>query len=182
MTGRSFRRSRGGVRAQFDRVEVELLRTAREELRSTLERHDPNDPVMRRLFPPMVLGDEQAEAETRALLHDELLEERLRGLDALVALLERGEAHRGGVRLELREDEPLLVLGVLNDLRLAIGASIDIEAIDRERADDDEVLGYRLAVMDHFAWMQEQLLGILDPPSVRHSEAFDDEHDPEQGG
>ena len=181
MTGRAFRRSREGVRAQFDRVELELLRTVRDELRSTLERHDPSDPIMRRLFPPMVLGDEQAEAETRELLHGELLAERLRSLDALVELLQRGEAHRGGVRLELREDEPFLVLGVLNDLRLAIGASIDIEALDRERADEDDVLAYRLAVMDHFAWLQEQLLGILDPPSVRHAEAADDADDLDPG-
>ena len=175
MMGRTFRRSGDGVRAQFDRIEVELLRTTREELRASLERHDPFDPVVRRMFPPMVLGDEQAEAETRDLLHDELVAERLRGLDALVELLDRGEAHRGGLRVELTDEEPFLVLGVLNDLRLAIGASVDVEALDRSRVDEDDVLAYRLAVMDHFAWMQEQLLAILDPPSVRHDEAGPDD-------
>ena len=182
MIGRTFRRVGDRVRAHLDRVEVELLRTTRDELRASLQRHDPSDPVVRRLFPPMVLGDEQADAETRDLLHDELLADRLQGLDALVELLDRGEAHRGGVRLELVDDEPFLVLGVLNDLRLAIGASVDIEAIDRERVDADDAVAYRLAVMDHFAWMQEQLLSILDPPSVRHDDGIGEDPDDDDLG
>jgi hypothetical protein len=171
---RTFRRHGDGIRAHFDRVEVDLLRGLRTQLRTILEQGDSDDPVFRRLFPPAVLGDAQVDGEVRALFHDELLERRLRGLDDLVTVLERGSEHRGGLRVELTDDEPLLVLGVLNDLRLAIGASVDIEALDRDTV-TDEALAYRLAVMDHLAWLQEQLLAIIDPVSVTHTDRPDGE-------
>ena len=64
--------------------------------------------------------------------------------------------------VDLAEDEPLQVLGVLNDIRLAIGARIDIEAIDRDQVSEDDPVAYPIAVMDHLGWWQEQLLAILD--------------------
>lgn len=158
------------VRATFEPVEVELLRDLRDQLRATLTSGDEDHAILQRLFPSAVLGDQDADAELRSMLRIELLASRLEGLDELVAILDRGTPHLGGIRVELAEDEPLLLLGVLNDLRLAIGAQIDIESLDRDRAREDDSLGYALAVMDHLAWMQEQLLEIVDPVSVSHYE------------
>jgi hypothetical protein len=92
---------------------------------------------------------------------DALLADRLAGLEAVVALLDRGRHRAAGTSSTCVDDEPLLVLGVLNDIRLAIGARIDIEALDRDRVGEDDPVAFPLAVMDHLGWWQEQLL-ILD--------------------
>lgn len=160
---RVFDRHGGGIRARFAPEEAELLRNLQSGIRQALEEGDADDPVIARLFPRAVTDDDEADVELRRLLHDDLLASRIQGLDALVAILDRGEPHRGRLRVDLVEDEPLLVLGVLNDLRLAIGARIGIEDLEREDVPQDDPLAYRLAVMDHLGWWQEQLLAILDP-------------------
>ncbi|MEX2420993.1 MAG: DUF2017 family protein [Actinomycetota bacterium] len=154
---RTFRRSGDAIRVTFATGELELLRSLRDQIHDALSHPDPDDPVYKRLFPPAVLGDPDAERELRELLVDDLLASRRAGLDALVALFDRATPHRNGVRIDLVDDEPLLVLGVLNDVRLAIGARIDIDALDRD------AVAYRLALMDHLGWWQEQLLVLLDP-------------------
>lgn len=161
---------------QLDRVEVDLLRSLRDGLRGTLTSGDATDPVVGRLFPATVVGDDEADRELRRLLHDDLLQARLGGLEALGDLLDRGVEHRGHIRVRLDADEAALVLGVLNDLRLAIGARIGVETLQRDAVDPDDPVAYRLAVMDHLAWLQEQLLAILDPSSVAHNgQLFEDD-------
>lgn len=161
---RVFRSHGADIRAQFEPQEVELLRTLEQGVAATLEHGDDADPVIERLFPTAVAGDEEADTELRRLLRDELLESRQAGLRALSEILDRARPHRGRLRVDLVDDEPLLVLGVLNDLRLAIGARIGIEHLDREDIPDDDALRYRLAVMDHLGWWQEQLLVLLGHP------------------
>jgi hypothetical protein len=161
--GRVFQRHGEAIRAQFMPEEVELLRSLRDGIRTALEEGDEDDPVIARLFPRAVSDDDQADAELRRLLRDDLLASRLAGLDALIEILDRCEPHRGRLRIDLVDDEPLLVLGVLNDVRLAIGARVGIEQIDRAEVPDEGPLAYRLAVMDHLGWWQEQLLALLDP-------------------
>lgn len=170
---RHFRRHDDGVRMQLGDVEVELLHGLQRGLRAALEGSDPHDPVVRRLFPPTVRGDQEADHELRGLIHDDLLRSRLDGLHTLLELLERGTRRGRGIRVELVEEEPLLVLGVLNDLRLAIGAQVGIESLERDRLDPDDPVTYRVAVMDHLGWLQEQLLHVLDPSSTR----IHDEHE-----
>lgn len=179
--GRTFKRHGEAIRGHLTPVEEELLRSARDQLRAALTSDDPSDPVVQRLFPSAVLGDATADQELRGLLRDELLGVRLAGLDAVVELLDRGSHHRHGLRIELRDDEPLLLLGVLNDLRLAIGARLGIEQLDRAAVDPDDPIAYRLAVMDHLAWWQEELLAIVDPAAVawaRHADPADLEPEP----
>ncbi len=163
---RTFRRHGDGVRMHLQDFEVELLETLQAALASALERADPEDPVVRRLFPATVTGDEEADADLRGMIHEDLLGDRLRGLEALLDLLERGTPKGRAVRVDLEDDEPMLVLGVLNDLRLAIGAQVDIEHLDRTSIDPKGPVAYRLAVMDHLAWLQEQLLRVIDPVST----------------
>lgn len=168
---RVFQWSAGGIRAQFEPAEVELLHQLEQGVSQSLDRGSATDPVIERLFPTAVSGDQDADAEVRELLRDDLLESRRAGLEALNRILERATPHRGRLRVQLVDDEPLLVLGVLNDLRLAIGASIGIEQIEREAVTDDDPVAYRLAVMDHLGWWQEQLLDLLgrqDPPDSEH--------------
>jgi len=161
---RVFQAHGAGIRAHFQREEIELLRTLERGISQSLEQGDDADPVIERLFPTAVAGDDEADVELRRLLRDELLEARQAGLRALVEILDRAHPHRGRLRVDLTDDEPLLLLGVLNDLRLAIGARIGIEHLDRQDLPDDDALSYRLAVMDHLGWWQEQLLVLLDGP------------------
>lgn len=152
---------------ELEPFEVELLQTLRDGLRASLESGDEDDPVLARLFPPAVPDDEDTDREVRRLFHGELLRGRLAALDELAALLERGRTTaRGRLRVDLVEEEPALVLGVLNDLRLAIGVRVGVDRIERDEIDADHPAAAPLAVMDHFAWLQEQLLAVLDPPSV----------------
>ena len=151
------------IRAQFAPEEVELLRSLQEGIRTTLEEGDDDDPVIARLFPQAVSGDDEADAELRRLLRDDLLAARQAGLDALLEILDRCEPYRGRLRVDLVDDEPLLVLGVINDLRLAIGARVGLGDLDRDELPEDEGLAYRLAVIDHLGWWQEQLLALLEP-------------------
>lgn len=164
---KTFRRHGDGVRMQLEDFEIELLETLRTALKAALEAGDPRDPVVRRLFPATVTGDDEADADLRGMIHEDLLRDRLTGLDALLDILERATGRGRAHRVDLVEEEPMLVLGVLNDLRLAIGAQVDIEHLEREQVDPRGPTAYRLAVMDHLAWLQEQLLRVVDPPASR---------------
>lgn len=167
---RTFRRHGDHIRADLEQVEVDLLRQLRDGLRDSLEQAHEDDPVIERLFPSAVTGDDEADDELRRLIHDDLLRSKLTGLDELVAILERAEPHRNRLRVELAPEEAMLMLGVLNDLRLAIGARVRVEEIERGSLSPDDPRVGPLAVMDHLAALQEQLLEIIDPESVRHYE------------
>lgn len=160
---RVFQRQGERIVARFAPEEVALLRALQDGIRTTLAEGTDDDPVVARMFPTAVSDDHDADAELRRLLRDDLLAQRQAGLDALGEILDRCEPHRGRLRVELTDDEPLLVLGVLNDLRLAIGARVGIEHLDRDEIPQDGPVAYRLAVMDHLGWWQEQLLQLLDP-------------------
>ncbi len=159
---RTFARHRDTIRMTLRTEEAALLERLAGEMRTSLERSDPDDPVHSRLFPPAVLGDPAAEEEVRDLLADALLAERLEGLESVLGVVSRARRHRGRLVVDLSEEEPLLLLQVLNDIRLAIGARIDIEAVDREQVGPEDALAYPLAVMDHLGWWQEQLVLLLD--------------------
>jgi hypothetical protein len=156
--------------------EVDLLRSLRDDLAAFLTTGaTPGDAVTGRLFPPTVVGDDDADQELRGLIHDDLLRDRLDALDSLTEILDRGRERRTRLEVTLRDEEPVLVLGVLNDIRLALAARVGIEDLDRDVLDDlDESTLHTLAVVDHLAGLQEQLLGVLDPESVRH---YDEGHD-----
>ena len=159
---RTFARHHDAVRMTLRPEEAALLERLAGELRTALQRPGEDDPVRSRLFPPAVLGDADADREVRDLLADALLADRLEGLEAVLDLVRRARRTRGRLVVDLAEEEPLLLLQVLNDIRLAIGARIDIEAIDRDQVGEADEVAYPIAVMDHLGWWQEQLLVLID--------------------
>lgn len=172
-----FTRRGDGIRWTLQTWEPQLLRDLRDDLHRLVTQADGDDPAVARLFPVASRGDDEADAELRRLIHDDLLAGRLAGLDALVEVLDRAEDRRGAPRVDLTEDEPALVLGVLNDVRLALGARIGVENVDREDVDEDHPLAPTLALMDHLAYLQESLLGALDPTALAHYDDLVHEHD-----
>jgi hypothetical protein len=164
---RPFRRIGDRVRWSLRPGEVDLLRSLTGSLAQVLDAGDPSDVTVQRLFPRTVVGDDDADTELRGLIHDDLAGVKRAGLTALGELLDAGVERGRELRVTLGPDDTLLVLGVLNDLRLAIGARVAIERLDRDDVDPTSPVAYRLAVMDHLAGWQELLLGIVDPPAVR---------------
>ena len=105
----------GGVLLLLPPAERELLLQLRAEL-VTLLATEPDDPSLKRLFPP-AYHDKRAAAEYRRLMHDELLAGHHEALDVL-------ETTAGQERLSTEEAEAWL--GALNDLRLVLGTRLDV--------------------------------------------------------
>lgn len=154
------------VRLALEPFEVELLEMLAGAVRRLLDDPDPDDAAFARLFPACAPQEDDVDAEVRELIFDDLLETRLEALDEVNEVLARGE-DRGGARVvDLDPDETALLLGVLNDIRLTLGVRVGIDRIDRDDIGPAHEAAPTLAVMDHLAWMQEQLIHAIDPPSI----------------
>jgi hypothetical protein len=133
-----------------------------------------DDPVVQRLFPRAVDGEDDADREMRMLLAGDLLLRRHEAIRACTLLLEGGVRRRArsGVRVVLEDDEPDMMLAILNDIRLALGARVGATAVElRQLVDDDDEETHRvLETMDLLAWCQMQLLEHIDPSSARHDD------------
>ena len=124
-----------------------------------------DDPVVQRLFPRAVEDDDEADDELRALLGSELLLERSEAVAAFTQLLATAaEVRRGIVEVLLVDDGPDLVLGVLNDVRLALGARVGFDVVaarDEGPLPDEPVVAATLDTMDWLAMHQSVLLDHL---------------------
>jgi hypothetical protein len=140
----------GSVRLSFLPHEVALLRELLGELEVLLD--NPEDPDLRRLFPP-AHADREREEQYRSLVADELLAGRSK---ALATMRETLEQHT------LDPDEADAWLRALNDLRLVLGTRLDVsEEIDWEAVDLQDPRGRDLAVYGYLSWLQEQLVEAL---------------------
>jgi Domain of unknown function (DUF2017) len=140
----------GGIRLSFREEEVLLLRELLAELEALLE--DPDDPALRRLFPP-AHADSENDEQYRSLVGDQLLRGRS---DALAAVSETLGSETLG------PEEADAWLRTLNDLRLVLGTRLAVgEEIDFEELDLSEPRGRDLAVYGYLSWLQEQLVEAL---------------------
>jgi hypothetical protein len=149
-------------RVRLSPDEVAVLRGLPEQLRSVLGETEP-DPVTERLFPPAYRDpeDDERQREYRRLVQDELVAAKLANLDLVVGTLERGQLGQRRWTVELTEEEALAWLGVLNDLRLALGVRLDItEDFDGAvEADDPEAAAKHL--LSYLGWLEEHLVAAL---------------------
>jgi hypothetical protein len=140
----------GGVRLSFLPHETLLLRELLDELELLLA--DPDDPALRRLFPP-AHADRESEEQYRSLVGDQLVSGRSKALMVVRDTLDRDT---------LRPDEADAWLRALNDLRLVLGTRLDVsEEIEFEELDLHEPRGRELAVYGYLSWLQEQLVEAL---------------------
>jgi hypothetical protein len=144
--------------------ELELLQELPDQMRA-LYTLDDGDPARTRLFPRAYLDptEEEAELEWEAIVHPGLLRDRLDALGLFVASLEEGEPRRRDrVRLELDEETARAWLGILNDVRLAIGVRLGItEEMSESPRDPSDPRAAGLAAYDWLTYLQASLIDEL---------------------
>ena len=159
----SFKRVGGDrVRVRLAHDEVAVLRGLPDQLRTVLGEGE-DEPVNRRLFPPAYLdvADIEHDAEYQRLMHDDLVSEKLANLDLVTDTLARGTTSVRRWTVELTGEEAAAWLGVLNDLRLALGVRLDItEDFDGE-VDDTDPRAPAFRLLSYLGWLEEQLLEAL---------------------
>jgi len=153
---------RDRVRVRLAQDELAVLRGLPDQLRTVLG-EDEDEPVNRRLFPPAYLdvADIERDAEYRRLMHDDLVEEKLANLDLVTASLERGSSSVRRWTIELTDEEAAAWLGVLNDLRLALGVRLDITEDYDGAVDDTDPRAPAFHLLSYLGWLEEQLLDAL---------------------
>ena len=141
----------GDFRLRLPQAERDLLRHLPTELEQMLD-DTPDDPSLRRLFPP-AYDDEAEESEYRRLMRNELLGGRRRTLRVL-------EETAGHDRLTAEEAQAWLT--ALNDLRLVLGTRLDVsEDTFLDRLDAGDPRAPELALYAYLSWLQEQLVEAL---------------------
>jgi hypothetical protein len=152
-----------GLLLVLDGEEVALLTTLAESLltRVSADAWDAADPILARLAPSASRGDAEVADELRGMLVEGLMDTRRARLEALRADL-RTWGGTAGVERTLDRGEAERLVEVLNDLRLALGASIGVEALERETLAEDDARSATLALMDHLGWMQGRLIDFVE--------------------
>jgi hypothetical protein len=150
------------VRVRLAQDEVAVLRGLPDQLRTVLGEGD-DEPVNQRLFPPAYLdvADVERDAEYRRLMRDDLVKEKLANLDLVTTTLARGSSSVRRWTVELTDEEATAWLGVLNDLRLALGVRLDITEDFDGDIDDTDPRAPALRLLSYLGWLEEQLLDAL---------------------
>jgi hypothetical protein len=141
----------GGVRLELDADERALLAGIGEELRALLD-EQPDDPSLRRLYPP-AHEDEALEREFRELTRSQLTTGRERAIETL---------ERTADNELLSAEEADAWLRALNDLRLVLGTRLDVtEDYDWDALDASAPRAPELALYAYLSWLQEQLVEAI---------------------
>ncbi|MGQ0825780.1 MAG: DUF2017 family protein [Actinomycetota bacterium] len=122
---RTFRRaSDGRLAVTLLAGEAAMLRMILIEVRKLIGAPDADNVASRRLFPRAYLDptEEASEAEFQDMVHDDLVDTRVRAFDEIWELLGGGAASDEVVQLRLGPDHEARLLGTLNDTRLALAA------------------------------------------------------------
>ena len=153
-------RSAGGRLAlRLDESERRILASLVAELRAELE--DPAsatpDGSLARLYPPAFPDDRDAEAGYRELVRDGLVAGRLEQVAAVEATLDAPE---------LDEAQAAAWMGVLNDLRLALGARLGVEddapgITEFGPGDAEDPDAMRRALFLYLGWLVESFVDVL---------------------
>jgi hypothetical protein len=107
------------------------------------------------------VADIDRDTEYRRLMHDDLVKEKLANLDLVTASLERGSSSVRRWTVELTDEEAAAWLGILNDLRLALGVRLDITEDYDGDVDDADPRAPAFRLLSYLGWLEEQLLDAL---------------------
>lgn len=160
-----FTRVDRGMELVLEAAEVEVLSTLAGGLATRLEGSTGSlrdDDILRLLAPDVSRGDRDVDAELRAMLHPELLTDRATRLRDLTARLADWRSETGDVRAVLDRDAAMRVVEALNDLRLALAATVGLDAVDRADLEEDPARADTLRLLDALAWLQGGLIEFVD--------------------
>jgi hypothetical protein len=146
MFKRLFVSTRGGkVGVRLDDTMRSLLRQVSEELREVLLVDD--DTQTRRLYPTAYPDDEKLESGYQDMMHDQLLMQRLDGIDQLQATVDDEE-----ISIEVAD----AWMNTINQIRLVLGTQLDVGENDLE-IDEDDPLATSLVVYQVLTHLLEEL-------------------------
>ena len=146
MFKRLFVSTRGGkVGVRLDDTMRALLRQVSEELREVLLVDD--DTQTRRLYPTAYPDDEKLESGYQEMVHDQLLMQRLDGIDQLQATVDDEE-----ISIEVAD----AWMSTINQIRLVLGTQLDVGENDFEINEDDP-LATNLVVYQVLTHLLEEL-------------------------
>ncbi|MGH2757170.1 MAG: DUF2017 family protein [Actinomycetota bacterium] len=146
----------GSIRCTLDGDEAALLARLLVELRAVIEEEVRGDPVTERLF-PAAYEDRDDQAAYQDLVGDQLRTEKLEAIRAVESVLGPGP-----VDVTVPASEIGGWLPVLTDLRLAIGARLDVDESKMGRPiDPDDPDAAPMSILHWLGWMQESLLDAL---------------------
>lgn len=130
----------------------QLLEQMRELLMSTAATGEV-DPALKRLYPTAYPDDAERDADYQNLVRDDLLERRLEHLEQVESTLDARQ---------LDEAHALAWLGLLNDVRLVLGTSLDVsEDDDPSRLDPADPDSHPQAIYHYLGSLQEEFLQVL---------------------
>lgn len=154
--------------------ESAVLATERDPLEAMLDfsgpTTEPEDPVLRRLFPTAYRGDDEAAAEFRRFTEGGLRDGKSRSAAAVIDTLEEAGLpveptdEDLSIDVELDQADALVWLRALNDLRLALGTRLEVEEGDEERwwaLPDEDPRAQAHHIYEWLGFVQETLVRAL---------------------
>ena len=158
----SFKRSARTVRVRLAQDEVAVSAASPTSSAPSSPRATTS-PSTSACSPPAYLdvADVERDAEYRRLMRDDLVKEKLANLDLVTTTLARGSSLVRRWTVELTDEEATAWLGVLNDIRLALGVRLDITEDFDGDVDDTDPRAPALHLLSYLGWLEEQLLDAL---------------------
>lgn len=154
---RAVERTAAGYVLKLGVEERGLLERMLGELRDLLLSDDPQyAPLMRRLFPPAYLSDDQAEAEAeyQRFMREELVASRLTAIATVEEVLREP--------VPFDESAAMGLLQSLNNLRLVLGTMLDVgEEHDPNEVDDDDPRVGEHHLYSFLSWLVNELVDAL---------------------
>lgn len=130
-----------------------------------------DDRAWQRLY-PSTTADPRLDRDLRELVHPDLVDGRLAAFEAVGEVL--AEADADASRLDLDDDQAVAFLGVVNDIRLAVAADVDLPGLlgDDGRLPPDLPEATRAAIelVDWLSLLQDQVLASLAPESLAYQQ------------
>jgi hypothetical protein len=134
--------------------EREALRSAAGLLRQLLTDGDAErDPALQRLFPAAYRDDPEQAREFDAMVHGELLSQRLAAIDTLERTVDAGRVDEG---------ELGAWLAAINDVRLVLGVRLGVTEETSEadfRGDDERAQTF--AIYAYLTWLEDDIVRSL---------------------
>jgi hypothetical protein len=138
----------GQISVRLDDTMRALLRQATEELREVLLVDEPN--LTRRLYPTAYPDDEELEGDYQEMVHDQLLMQRLDGIDQLQASIDDEK---------ISFDVADVWMNTINQLRLVLGTQLDVGE-EQVEIDEDDPLATSHVIYQVLSYVLEELTTV----------------------